>query len=116
MTNGPDQSLRPSPSPRQRPERPKIGSGEQTMSWINLAAIGKIVGFGLIAGAGLPALFALGLLALSKGGRTQTAGAAGAGGADSDVVVVGSNPAGIIVAAFCFLIVLAAVGWGIYEI
>jgi hypothetical protein len=85
------------------------------MSWINLAAIGKIVGFGLIAGAGLPALFALGLLALSKGGRTQTAGAAGAGGADSDVVV-GGNPAGIIVAAFCFLIVLAALGWGIYEI
>jgi hypothetical protein len=83
------------------------------MSWINLAAIGKIVGFGLIAGAGLPALFALGLLALSKGGRTQTAGAAG--GADSDVVV-GGNPAGIIVAAFCFLIVLAALGWGIYEI
>ena len=86
------------------------------MSWINLAAIWKIVGLGLLAGAGLPAIFALGLLALSKGGRTQTAGAAGAGGADSDVVVGGGNPAGIIVAAFCFLIVLAAVGWGIYEI
>ncbi len=92
------------------------GSGlsdrEQTMSWINLAAIWKIVVFGLLAGAGLPAIFALGMLALSKGGRTQTAGA---GGADSDVVV-GGNPAGIVVAAFCFLIVLAAIGWGIYEI
>ena len=68
--------------------------------------------FGLLAGAGLPAIFALGMLALSKGGRTQTAGA---GGADSDALV-GGNPAGIVVAAFCFLIVLAAVGWGIYEI
>jgi hypothetical protein len=82
------------------------------MSWINLAAIWKIVGLGLLAGAGLPAIFALGLLSLSKGGRTQTAGA---GGADSDVVV-GGNPAGIVVAAFCFLIVLAAIGWGIYEV
>ena len=44
---------------------------------------------------------------LVPGGRTQTAGA---GGADSDVVV---NQAGIVVAAFCFLIVLAAIGWGI---
>jgi hypothetical protein len=82
------------------------------MSWINLAAIWKIVVFGLLAGAGLPAIFALGMLALSKGGRTQTAGA---GGSDSDVIV-GGNPAGIVVAAFCFLIVLAAIGWGIYEI
>src|SRR5450631_2783523 len=96
MTNGPDQSLRPSPSPRQRPERPKIGSGEQTMSWINLAALWKIV--------------ALGLLALSRGGgRAQVAG-------DDSDVVVGGNPAGIVVAALCFLVVLAAIGWGIYEI
>ncbi len=78
-------------------------------SWINLAAIWKIVVFGLLAGAGLPALFALGLLALSKGGRAEVAGG------DSDVLA-GGNPAGIVVAAFCFLVVLAAIGWGIYEI
>jgi hypothetical protein len=78
-------------------------------SWIDLAAIWKIVVFGLLAGAGLPALFALGLLTLSKGGRAQAAGG------DSDVVV-GGNPAGIVVAAFCFLVVLAAISWGIYEI
>jgi hypothetical protein len=78
-------------------------------SWINLAAIWKIVVFGLLAGAGLPALFAVGILALSKGRRTQTASA----GSD---VVVGGSPAGIVVAAFCFLIVLASIGWGIYEI
>ena len=79
------------------------------MSWINLTALWKIVVLGLVAGAGLPAVFGLGLLALSKGGRTQTAGAY------SDVVV-GGNPAGIVVAAFCFLVVLAAIGWGIYEV
>jgi hypothetical protein len=79
------------------------------MSWINLTALWKIVVFGLVAGAGLPALFALGLLALSKGGRSRAAGT------DSDVVV-GGNPAGIAAAAFCFLVVLAAVAWGIYEV
>jgi hypothetical protein len=79
------------------------------MSWINLTALWKIVVFGLVAGAGLPALFALGLLSLSKGGRTQTAGA------DSDVVV-GGNPLGMVVAALCFLIVLAALGWCVYEV
>jgi hypothetical protein len=78
-------------------------------SWVNFAALWKILVFGLLAGAGLPALFAVGVLALSKGSRTQTAGA------DSDVVV-GGSPAGIVVAALCFLIVLASIGWGIYEI
>ena len=79
------------------------------MSWINLTAIWKIVVFGLIAGAGLPALFAVGMFSLSRGPRAQTAGA------DSDVVVGGSL-AGMIVAALCFLVVLAAIGWGIYEV
>jgi hypothetical protein len=79
------------------------------MSWINLSALWKILVFGLVAGAGLPALFAMGLYSLSKGPKTQTAGA------DSDVVI-GGNPAGILVAALCFLVVLAAIGWGIYEV
>jgi hypothetical protein len=79
------------------------------MSWINLTAVWKIVVFGLIAGAGLPALFALGLLSLSKGPRARAAGA------DSDVVV-GGNPFGMIIAGLCFLIVLAAIGWCIYEV
>jgi hypothetical protein len=79
------------------------------MSWINLSALWKILVFGLIAGAGLPALFAMGLYSLSKGPKTQTAGA------DSDVVI-GGNPAGLLVAAICFLVVLAAIGWGIYEV
>jgi hypothetical protein len=79
------------------------------MSWINLAAIWRIVVFGLVLGAGLPALFAVGLFSLSKGPRAQTAGA------DSDVLV-GGSVAGMVIAALCFLIVLAAIGWGIYEV
>lgn len=78
-------------------------------NWINLAALWKIVVFGLIAGAGLPALFAVGLLALSRGPNARGADA------DSDVIV-GGNPVGMVAAALCFLIVLAAIAWGIYKI
>jgi hypothetical protein len=84
------------------------------MSWINLSALWKILVYGLIAGAGLPALFAGGLYTLSWGPRTaRTAGADG--GADSDVVVGGSVP-GMVLAAIAFLIILAAIGWSVYEI
>ena len=78
-------------------------------AWIDFSALWKILVFGLIAGAGLPALFAIGMVALSKGPKAQTSGG------DSDVVV-GGNPVGLVAAAFCFLVVLAAIGWGIYEI
>ena len=83
------------------------------MSWINLSALWKIVVFGLIAGAGLPALFAGGLYSLSLGPRR--ARVAGADGTDSDVLV-GGSVAGMVLAAIAFLIVLAAIGWSIYEI
>jgi hypothetical protein len=80
------------------------------MSWINLSALWKILVFGLIAGAGLPALFAVGLRALSMpGSRVQTAGP------DSDHLV-GGNLVGMLIAGICFLIILAALGWGIYEV
>jgi hypothetical protein len=78
-------------------------------SWINLTALWKIIVVGLLAGAGLPALFAVGLRALSlrSGG--------GAVAADDDRVV-GGNPLGIVLAGLCFAVVLAAIGWGIYSI
>jgi hypothetical protein len=81
--------------------------------WINWKALWQIVVYGLIAGAGLPALFAIGLrtLALPGGARAKTAGA----NADSDAIV-GGNPVGIVLGAICFLIVLAAIGWSIYAI
>jgi hypothetical protein len=84
------------------------------MSWVNLSALWKILVFGLLAGAGLPALFAAGLYSLSLGPRrAKLAGADG--GADSDVLVGGSI-VGMVIAAVCVLIILAAIGWGVYEI
>jgi len=84
------------------------------MSWINLSALWKIVVFGLIAGAGLPAIFAVGLYSLSQGPRT--ARLAGADGATESDTLIGGSVIGMIGAAICFLIVLAAIGWGVYEV
>lgn len=79
------------------------------MSWINYNAIWKIVIYGLLLGAGLPALFAGGLFALSRGPKVQAAGA------DSEALV-GGSVVGMVIAAIAFLAVLAAIGWGIYEV
>lgn len=84
------------------------------MPWINLTDLWKTIVYGLIAGAGLPALFAVGLYALSRGQRVATAGADG-GGEASDTVV-GGSVIGMVVAAICFLVILAAIGWGVHYI
>ncbi len=88
------------------------------MAWINWNALWKIVLYGLLLGAGLPALFAVGLraLALPGGGRVQTAGAGGTGSDSDSDQLVGGNVLGMIIAGICFLIVLAAIAWGIYEV
>jgi hypothetical protein len=87
------------------------------MAWINWNALWKIVLYGLLLGAGLPALFAVGLRALAlPGGRVQTAGAGGAGSDSDSDQLVGGNVLGMIIAGICFLIILAAVAWGIYEV
>ena len=93
--------------------------------WINLTALGQIVVVGLLAGAGLPALFAVGLRFLNMpGARLATAGA-GAGpdghhhavaGHENEETVYGGNPMGLVVAGVCFAIILAAIGYGIYLI
>jgi hypothetical protein len=85
------------------------------MSWINLTALWKIIVFGLIAGAGIPALFAGGLYSLSLGPNRARAVTAGADGGDSDVVY-GGSVIGLVIAVIAFLIILAAIGWSIYEI
>jgi hypothetical protein len=79
-------------------------------SWIDLHAIWRIVVIGLLAGAGLPALFAIGLRALSAGPRATTVG-----GVEDDHVY-GGNPLGLVAASACFAVVLAAIGLGIYSI
>ena len=79
--------------------------------WVNVTALWQIVVLGLIAGAGLPALFAIGLrvIALPGGGRTQTTeGDSGR--------LVGGNPLGLVAGGLCFLIVLAAIVWSIWAI
>jgi hypothetical protein len=76
--------------------------------WIDGKALWEIVVIGLLAGAGLPALFALGMRALAIPGKDHVR--------TSEDELVGGNPAGIAVAAFCFLIVLGAIGYGIYII
>ncbi|MFF2044219.1 hypothetical protein ACFVVX_27740 [Kitasatospora sp. NPDC058170] len=78
-------------------------------SWINLDALWKIMVVGLLTGAGLPALFALGLRTLNPPAR-----AGGAGGAAVDRPTAG--PVGYAVAGLCFAAVLAAIGWGISVI
>jgi hypothetical protein len=75
--------------------------------WIDLHALGQIVLLGLICGAGLPALFAIGLRALHLGAPTA--------GAESDELV-GGNAVGVAAAVVCFAVVLGAIAWGIYLI
>jgi hypothetical protein len=93
--------------------------------WINLSALWQIVVVSLLAGAGLPALFAVGLRFLNMpGGQVATAGAGGAGadvhhqvrGHADEETVYGGSPMGLAVACICFAIILAAVGYGIYLI
>jgi hypothetical protein len=78
-------------------------------NWINLSALWRIVGIGLLAGAGLPAIFAVGVRALASGSEAAT----------DDVgreQVTGATRTRIAVAGLCFAVVLAASGYGIYLI
>jgi hypothetical protein len=78
--------------------------------WINFTALWQIVVLALVAGAGLPALFAIGLRALALNGG-------GTSGTDtSSAKLYGGNPVGLIAGGICFLIVLGAIGWGIWQI
>jgi len=78
--------------------------------WINFSALWKILVVGLLAGAGLPAIFAIGLRAFNY--RSSSAGPVSA----DDNHVYGGNPAGAAIGVVCVAIVLAAIGWGIYFI
>ncbi|MFH9354057.1 hypothetical protein [Kitasatospora sp. NPDC017646] len=75
-------------------------------SWINLNALWKIIVVGVLVGAGLPALFAIGVRALNPPVRTD--------GAAATRPVAG--PLGYLVAVVCFTVVLAAIGWGVSVI
>src|SRR5262245_50469574 len=81
-------------------------------SWINLDALWKIIVLVLICGAGLPAIFAIGLRLLSM----PAASASAVRPSEDDERVYFGNVGGAIGAAVCFAIVLAAIGLGIYWI
>jgi len=89
-------------------------------TWINLGALWRVVVIGLLAGAGLPALFAVGLRAWY--GRTVTSGSVTSGTVTSGTVAGGEdvrrapNVAAGVVAVGCFAVVLGAVVWGIWSI
>lgn len=69
-----------------------------------LEAIGKVLAVGLVLGAGLPALFAVGLVAFAKGDGGEEGGTA-----------VAPNPAlkflGILLFAFVALVIVVAILW-----
>lgn len=68
-----------------------------------LEAILKVLAVGLVLGAGLPAVFAVGLVAYSRG----------AGGAEADGTVDAPNPAlkmlGLILFAFVAVVIMIAI-------
>ena len=83
--------------------------------WIDWAAVGKIVGFGLLAGAGLPALFAIGLRLVTPGTRVPAqAGPTPVG----DIETSGARVSPLALAAgwLCFALVVGALGYGIFLI
>jgi hypothetical protein len=83
-------------------------------AWINWAALGKILGVGLLAGAGLPAIFAIGLRLVSSPSSTTSGPSAVAAGGLS-VERRAATPA-LVLGGLLFAIVLAALGYGIYLI
>ncbi|MFD8595619.1 hypothetical protein ACFV1L_11500 [Kitasatospora sp. NPDC059646] len=80
-------------------------------SWINLDALWRIVVVGLLTGAGLPALFALGLRLLNPPG---TAAAPSPGRTSPGRPTAG--PLRRALAGLLFAVVLASIGWGISVI
>jgi hypothetical protein len=80
-------------------------------TWINLTALWQIVVVGLLAGAGLPAVFALGVRTLSPpDGQPVVVGGANDGG------TVTASRGRVAAAGLCFVVVVAAIAYGLYLI
>lgn len=76
--------------------------------YIDLAVVGKVIAAGLLFGAVLPLVFATGLRALSA--DTGDAASYRSG------FQVTRSPAALGLAAVCFAVVAASVGFGLYLI
>jgi hypothetical protein len=70
--------------------------------WVDLAALGKVLGVSLVCGAGLVGVYSLGLVGIAAYEGS------GAGGR--------RNRAGLALATACFLVVVAAVALGLWTI
>ncbi|MBL7501734.1 hypothetical protein I6A84_36215 [Frankia sp. CNm7] len=88
-------------------------------AWIDLDALWKIVVIGLLCGAGLPAVFAVGLRVLSRSERRAEA-VAMASVPGLDGAMTGAAPASATrtraetaLAGLCFAVILAAIAWGV---
>lgn len=80
-----------------------------------LDALWVVLLVGLVLGAGLPALFALGLRSLNTG-RTVMVGGSGAAGYAGGESTSKPSPLGLTGAVICFTILIAAVLFGIVVI
>jgi len=76
--------------------------------YIDLAVVGKVIAAGLLFGAVLPLVFATGLRALSADSGDTASYRSG--------FQVTRSPAALGLAAVCFAVVAASVGFGIYLI
>jgi hypothetical protein len=75
--------------------------------WIDLAALGRVLLASLLGGAGLVAVFSLGLVGLSEHeGRLRSGSHAGGRG---------GSPVGLAVAGGCFVVVIAGVALGLWT-
>ncbi|MDQ2756466.1 MAG: hypothetical protein M3Y71_07870 [Actinomycetota bacterium] len=78
-------------------------------SWIDLSAVARVFAVGLLAGAGLPALFALGLRAVAPAGS----GDGELPGAQAQGRLARRRVAGIALAGVCFVVTLLSAASGI---
>lgn len=72
--------------------------------YIDVSALIKILLIAVVAGAGLTAVFSLGILGLHLSGRD--------GDRDGQPAAT-ANGGGLVLAVLCFLLVLAGIGYGI---
>jgi hypothetical protein len=72
--------------------------------YINVGDLVRILLIGLVAGAGLTAVFSIGVMGLSHSGFVSD---------DEAGPFVTRHAAGLVVAVLCFLVVLAGIGYGI---
>lgn len=97
-----------------------IAAAKSQGPWIDGSALWKIIVIGMAAGAGIPAIFAIGLRLLTlPAGKSLVYAATGHDAIKADQVddkVYQGNVPGLVLSLFCFAVCLAAVGWSIYQI